>query len=65
VDSFGGTIYAPHAALTFTGSGYPFLIDSQIIAYTVNITGCGGINLAYDADHNFKIPSSAMVQLVK
>jgi hypothetical protein len=65
VDSFGGTIYAPHAGLTFTGSGYPFLVDSQIIAYTLEITGCGGINLSYDADHNFKIPSAAMVQLVK
>ncbi|HTP00590.1 MAG TPA: pilus assembly protein TadG-related protein [Anaerolineales bacterium] len=63
--TFSGTVYAPASDLTFTGSGTPFVLDSQIIGYTATLTGSGGLSLAFNASHNFQVPSDAMVQLVK
>ena len=60
-----GTLYAPNADVTVTGSGGVFVVNSQIVASTITLTGSGGLNLQYNANANFKIPTQATIQLTK
>jgi hypothetical protein len=60
--NFSGTIYAPSSAVTLIGSGGTFVVDSQIICSTSNITGSGGLNLAYNPANNYN-PSDPGIEL--
>jgi hypothetical protein len=45
-DQLSGTIYAPYCDLTLNGSSGT-VIESQIIGYTVDLTGASGVTLNY------------------
>lgn len=65
--SFAGTVYAPASAFTLTGSGGTFVVDSQILSYTADLTGSGNLNLIYNPDNNFNPggPDDPSIQLIK
>jgi hypothetical protein len=63
--SFSGTVYAPSSDITITGSGGTGVLDSQIVCSRLTMTGSGGINVTYNADHNYQIPSVSTIELVK
>lgn len=66
---FSGTIFAPDPAKPASrtrckvlGSSDGFTINSQIICYSIEITGDGNLSMLYNANANFKF-GSAMSQL--
>jgi len=63
--SFSGTVYAPSSNITITGSGGTFVLDSQIVCSRLTVTGSVGMNVTYNADHNYQIPSVSTIELVK
>jgi Flp pilus assembly protein TadG len=64
---FSGTIYAPSSNVILKGSGGTFVVDSQIICSTSELTGSGDLNLKYDPSHNFQpIPATTpLIQLTQ
>ena len=67
---YSGTIYAPGPAspasqykCTLTGTSDGLAVQSQILCYTVNITGDVMLNLAYEDDNNFHLPK--MIELME
>lgn len=62
---FSGTIFAPDPAspasrtrCKIVGTGETLTISSQIICYSIEITGDGDITMTYDANASFKLGSS-------
>lgn len=53
--SLTGTIYAPDSQVAITGSGNTVL-DSQILADTIAVTGNGNITINYNPSDNFQVP---------
>ncbi len=51
-DSFEGTIYAPYCNLNINGTSGPTGYSSQIIAYTVALSGTNTLNISYDPNKN-------------
>lgn len=62
---FTGTILAPTASTEILGSNNSVAYHSQIISYTVKVSGGGNINITYNEDENNQTPSNPAVQLVK
>lgn len=52
VNSFTGTIFAPYCNVTIDGGSEPTGYNSQVIAYTVKLTGTSTIDFYYDASQN-------------
>lgn len=48
-DAFWGTIYAPYCNLKLNGTSDSNSFQSQLIGYTVDLTGASGVTLNYDA----------------
>ncbi len=65
--SYSGTIYAPASAITVTGSGGTFVLDSQILCSSATLTGSGDLNLLYNPDSNYNpvSPSSPAIEFVQ
>jgi hypothetical protein len=49
---FTGTILAPSCHITLEGSGGAIGVNSQVIGYTVNLSGNGTLNLTYNQSDN-------------
>jgi hypothetical protein len=64
-DGFQGTIYAPYCNLRLNGSSDTTSFQSQLIGYTVDLTGASGVVLNYDAGDNATFPISSQVGLSK
>lgn len=47
-DAFRGTIYAPYCNIKLNGTSSPSGFQSQLIGYTVDLSGTSDINLTYD-----------------
>jgi len=60
---FTGTIFAPYCDMTINGTGGQTSYSSQIIAYTVKITGTSGVNLYYTQSDNAE--SSPQIGLMR
>lgn len=54
--SFTGTVYAPASAYTANGSGGTFVMDSQIICFSAELKGTGGLTLNFDPSNNYVPP---------
>jgi len=52
--TFTGTIFTPYCDVALDGGAKTTSLSSQIIAYTVKVTGSQAVNLTYDADDNVK-----------
>lgn len=51
-DAFQGTIYAPYCDLKLNGTSDTTSFQSQLIGYTVDLTGASGVTLNYTSDDN-------------
>jgi hypothetical protein len=51
-DQFEGGIYAPYCDVIVNGSSGSVGFNSQVIGWTVDITGGAGMNFTYDSDKN-------------
>ena len=63
--SFTGTILAPAADVTINGTGSANGFHSQVIGYTVNISGTSDMSIYYNNDENFDLPIPPQVELVQ
>lgn len=57
-DAFWGTIYAPYCGLKLNGTSDSTSFQSQLVGYTVDLTGASGVTLNYDDNTSgiFQIP---------
>lgn len=62
---FKGAIFAPYCNVTISGNSSSTGLTSQIIAYTVKITGGGIVNFSYDAGQNPEINHPAEIGIIK
>jgi hypothetical protein len=62
-NTFEGAIFAPYCDCKINGTSENNNIDSQVICYTVAITGGGTMNISYDANKNPTV--STEVGLIK
>lgn len=60
-----GSIIAPRAAITINGNSQSSAFNSQIIGYTIKISGNAGTTVQYDASQNYTEASPASISLVK
>jgi hypothetical protein len=51
-DAFMGTIYAPYCNVTLSGTSDPSGFESQLIGYTVDLTGASNVVLNYIGGNN-------------
>lgn len=63
--NYVGTIYAPSSHCVVQGSGGVLSFDTQIICYTVELTGDGNINIQYNDANNANTITSPGIQLTK
>lgn len=63
--NYVGTIYAPSSHCVVQGSGGVLSFDTQIICYTVELTGNGNIKIQHDAANGAKTITSPGIQLTK
>jgi hypothetical protein len=61
--SYSGTIFALSSDCTIGGTGDSIGITSQVICYTVKITGIADVNITYDEGLGYDVP--AAMDLVK
>lgn len=64
-NSFIGAIFAPYCNITLNGGSEPTGFGSQIIGYTIKISGTASINFSYDAGQNPEINHPAEIGIVK
>jgi hypothetical protein len=62
---FTGTILAPTSSTEILGSNNTVAYHSQIISYTVKVSGGGNINITYNENENNLTPTNPAVELVK
>jgi Flp pilus assembly protein TadG len=62
---FTGTILAPSASTEILGSNNSVAYHSQVISYTVKVSGGGTIDITYDQNENNLTPTNPSVALVK
>ncbi len=62
---FTGTILAPSSDVSILGTGIATGLNSQIIGYTVDLTGNGNTLINYNAGQNYWPPEPPAVQLVQ
>ena len=55
---FSGTVYAPSSECIVIGNGDSLSISSQFICDTILLTGSGTIDLTFDKENNYMLPSS-------
>ena len=60
-----GTVLAPASLVTISGTEAGFSLSTQIIAYTVKITGDSGINFTYDSAYMWNAHYSGTLELSK
>ncbi len=63
--SFSGSILAPSSDVTVDGTGGATGLHSQIIGYTVDISGNSLMNIIYNAGENYQAPIPPQVELVQ
>jgi len=63
--TFTGTILAPAADVTIDGTGSTTGFHSQVIGYTVDISGTSNMNIYYSDDDNINLPVPPQVELVQ
>jgi hypothetical protein len=63
--TFTGTILAPSASVSINGSGGVTGLNSQVIGYTVNLSGTSNTTINYNAGQNYQAPENPAVQLVQ
>jgi Flp pilus assembly protein TadG len=63
--SFTGTILAPSADISIEGTGGVTGLNSQIIGYTVDLTGTSNTLINYNASQNYLAPENPAVELVQ
>jgi Flp pilus assembly protein TadG len=63
--TFTGTILAPSASVAIDGTGGVTGLNSQVIGYTVNLTGTTNTFINYNAGQNYQAPENPAVQLVQ
>jgi hypothetical protein len=63
--TFTGTILAPSASVAIDGTGGVTGLNSQVIGYTVNLTGNTNTFINYNAGQNYQAPENPAVQLVQ
>jgi hypothetical protein len=62
---FTGTILAPKANTEILGNNGTLALNSQIISYTVKLSGGGKLDITYDQAQNGKAWTNPGVQLVR
>ncbi len=63
--TFTGTILAPSASVSINGTGGVTGLNSQVIGYTVNLSGTTNTFINYNAGQNYQAPENPAVQLVQ
>lgn len=63
--TFTGTILAPSAAISINGTGGVTGLNSQVIGYTVDLSGTANTLINYNAGQNYQAPENPAVQLVQ
>ncbi len=63
--SFTGTFLAPAAAVSVNGTGGVSGMNSQIIGYTVDLSGTSATTIHYDADDNWQAPIPPQIELTQ
>lgn len=63
--TFTGTILAPSASVSINGTGGVTGLNSQVIGYTVNLSGTSNTFINYNAGQNYQAPENPAVQLVQ
>ena len=62
---FTGTILAPSSPITINGTGGASGLHSQIVGYTVDISGTSNTYILYDDGNNYDAPTNPTVELVQ
>jgi hypothetical protein len=63
--TFTGTILAPGSSTEITGTNGTIALNSQIISYTVKVSGTGNLNITYNEDQQGIAWTNPSVMLVK
>ncbi len=63
--TFTGTILAPSSQITIEGTGSTSGLNSQVIGYTVNLSGNSTTYINYNANQNYQAPEPPAVELVE
>lgn len=63
--SFTGTFLAPSSDITVNGTGGATGMNSQIIGYTVDLTGTGNTLIHYNDSDNYDAPIYPVIELVQ
>lgn len=61
---FTGSIWAPSSHISLEGTG-DTTVNSQVIGYSIKVTGGGGLNVNFDQDQNAVSMSPASIELSK
>jgi Flp pilus assembly protein TadG len=56
--TYSGTIFAPSSDCVIQGTGNSIGLNSQVICYTVKITGTASVNITYDGNSVFEVPAA-------
>jgi len=62
---YTGSIWAPSAHCTLQGSGTSLGLNSQVMCFTMNITGSATLNINYDENKNAIIKVPPSIELTK
>jgi len=60
-----GTILAPASDVTINGGSNGFVLRSQVIGYTVALSGSGTTTISYSDDQNYDAPIPPKVELTQ
>lgn len=63
--TFTGTILAPSSPITINGTGSATGLHSQVIGYTVDLSGTGDTFIQYDDSTNYDAPVNPSVELIQ
>lgn len=63
--SFTGTFLAPSAAVSVLGTGGVTGMNSQIIGYTVDLSGSSATSIHYNDEDNYDAPTNPEIELVQ
>src|SRR6266498_2817338 len=62
---FTGTILAPASHTEILGNNGTLALNSQVISYTVKVSGRGRLNITYNEDQNGRAWTNPGVEMVK
>lgn len=63
--TFTGSFLAPSAAITVNGTGGASGLNSQLIGYTVDISGTSDMLIIYNDSDNFDAPVAPVIELMR